>query len=66
VLLEKVADIWMFRGTKYQGVPIEEVAKQDPSYIRWAWRQLDLTDVEFYALSDCLDKFRIPRDGGRP
>lgn len=65
MLLEQVAGQWKFRGTKYKGEPLDVVALKDPAYVRWAWAQLDLTDEEFYALSDCLDHFGIPRNAER-
>lgn len=52
---------WVFKGGKHMGETIEQVAVNDPSYVRWAWSQHDLTDEAFYALSDCMDKFNISR-----
>jgi hypothetical protein len=63
VILQRHPDsgLWAFKGGRHQGETIEQVAASDPNYVRWAWGQEDLTDDAFYALSDCLDRFNIPR-----
>jgi len=35
---------WTFGGRKHEGEDVEQVAQQDPEYIRWAWKEATCLD----------------------
>lgn len=50
---------------KFKDMPIEKVASEHPTYLSWMRRaakngDIKLTDEEFYALADVMEKFHIP------
>jgi broad specificity phosphatase PhoE len=53
--------LWCFKHGKYQGKTIEEVAEEDPGYLRWVHDKAtdDLSDEAFYELEDTMEKFNI-------
>lgn len=52
---------WLVGGTKHRGRMLEDVARVDPSYLKWIFLKasVDLSDDAFNALSDVLEKYRI-------
>ena len=52
---------WRVRGSKHEGETLQQVAKDDPTYLRWMYKKAseDLSDEAFYALEDVMKKFRI-------
>jgi hypothetical protein len=63
-LVKLVDGIWTFLGNKHCGEPIEKVARSDPSYLCWAWREASgFEDPEvFHLLDDVARKHGIDTD----
>ena len=50
---------------KFANEPLDKVAQEDPSYLKWMRRaakdgDIRLADEEFYALVDAMAKYNIP------
>ena len=60
-ILSKEGTRWLVGGTKHKGKRLEEVAKEDPGYLKWIFRKAseDLPTDAFNYLSDVLEKFKI-------
>jgi hypothetical protein len=52
---------WTFGGRKHEGETVEQVATNDPGYIRWAWKEATcLDDPAYYQyLEEVADSFGI-------
>lgn len=52
---------WVIGGTKHRGKWLDEVARHDPSYLKWVFLKasVDLSTDAFNALSDVLEKYHI-------
>lgn len=61
-LLKKTGSTFSFRGGKHAGETVEAVAKKDPGYVAWAWRQENLDDEAFYALDDAARANHVPTE----
>jgi hypothetical protein len=61
-LLELIDGVWFVNGRKHNKVPLDEVAKKDPSYLNWMFNEKGeaLDDEPFHALEDVMEKFHIP------
>jgi hypothetical protein len=51
-LLQKTGPSWRFTSGRHAGETVDAVAKTDPGYVAWAWRQDGISDDMFYAIDD--------------
>lgn len=58
MILKKVDGEWVFSKGKHEGETLDEVANEDPGYLRWAHSKAsdDLSDEAYYALEDVMEK----------
>ena len=63
-MLENEGKHWVMRGRKHNGKRLEDVAKDDPSFLTWLWSTISvfqhLSKEAVDALQSIMEKEEIP------
>ena len=64
MIIKKVDGEWVFVHGKYQGKTLEEVAGNDPNYLKWVHSKAseDLPNDAYYTLEDVMEENDIEPD----